>query len=70
MTVFIKYALIGCWIAITAVGVVLFIVTDFDGFLAILKVSVAILALSVVAGSIMGIKQGLEDIKKAKKFPS
>lgn len=68
MTILIKYALIGCWIAITAVGVVLFIITDFDGFLAILKVSVVILTLSVAAGAIMGIKKGLDDIKKAKNL--
>lgn len=68
MTILIKYALIGCWIAITGAGFILFVITDFSGFLTIVKGFVVMFALSLAAGAIMGIKKGLDDIKKAKNL--
>lgn len=68
MTILIKYALIGCWIAITGAGFILFVITDFSGFLTIVKGFVVMFAFSLAAGAIMGIKKGLDDIKKAKNL--
>ena len=64
----VKYALLGCLIALTGAGFILFIITDFSGFLAIVKGFVIMFALSLAAGAIMGIKKGLDDIKKAKNL--
>jgi hypothetical protein len=64
----VKYALLGCLIALTGAGVVLFIITDFSGFVGFLKICVAYMAVYCVAGVILGIKQGLNDIKKAKNL--
>ena len=64
----IKYALLGCLIALTGAGFILFIITDFSGFLTIVKGFVIMFALSLAAGAIMGIKKGLDDIKKAKNL--
>jgi len=64
----IKYALLGCLIALAGAGFILFIITDFSGFLTIVKGFVVMFALSLAAGAIMGIKKGLDDIKKAKNL--
>ena len=64
----VKYALLGCLIALTGAGFILFIITDFSGFLTIVKGFVVMFALSLAAGAIMGIKKGLDDIKKAKNL--
>lgn len=64
----IKYALLGCLIALAGAGFILFIITDFSGFLTIVKGFVIMFALSLAAGAIMGIKKGLDDIKKAKNL--
>ena len=64
----IKYALLGCLIALAGAGFILFIITDFSGFLTIVKGFVIMFALSLAAGAIMGIKRGLDDIKKAKNL--
>lgn len=64
----IKYALLGCLIALAGAGFILFIITDFAGFLTIVKGFVVMFALSLAAGAIMGIKKGLDDIKKAKNL--
>lgn len=64
----VKYALLGCLIALTGTGFILFVITDFSGFLTIAKGFVVMFALSLAAGAIMGIKKGLDDIKKAKNL--
>ncbi len=64
----VKYALLGCLIALTGAGFILFVITDFSGFLTIVKGFVVMFALSLAAGAIMGIKKGLDDIKKAKNL--
>lgn len=64
----IKYALLGCLIALAGAGFILFIITDFSGFLTIVRGFVIMFALSLAAGAIMGIKKGLDDIKKAKNL--
>lgn len=64
----VKYALLGCLIALAGAGFILFIITDFSGFLTIVKGFVIMFALSLAAGAIMGIKKGLDDIKKAKNL--
>ena len=64
----VKYALLGCLIALAGAGFILFIITDFSGFLTIVKGFVVMFALSLAAGAIMGIKKGLDDIKKAKNL--
>ena len=64
----VKYALLGCLIALTGAGVVLFIITDFSGFVGFLKICAAYIAVYCVAGVILGIKQGLNDIRKSKNL--
>ena len=64
----VKYALLGCLIALTGAGFILFVITDFSGFLTIVKGFVVMFALSLAAGAIMGIKKGLDDTKKAKNL--
>ena len=64
----VKYALLGCLIALAGAGVVLFIITYFSGFVGFLKICAAYMAVYCVAGVILGIKQGLNDIKKAKNL--
>ena len=64
----VKYALLGCLIALAGAGFILFIITDFSGFVGFLKICAAYIAASCVAGVILGIKQGLNDIKKTKNL--
>ena len=63
-----NYALLGFLIALAGAGFILFIITDFSGFVGFLKVCAAYMAVYCVAGVILGIKQGLNDIKKAKNL--
>lgn len=64
----IKYALLGCLIALTGAGFILLVITDFSGFVGFLKICAAYIAACCVVGAVLGIKQGLNDIKKAKNL--